>query len=421
MKIIRILLFLILVLLSFSISAITTSRSLAFSDCYLLRAIGSDALYWNPANLTTQHGSFDIPIVNFKFNIENNGLNIHTYNKVTGQFLDDALKDDVLSGFKGHLGFQGSMHSTILGMTLGRIGLGIGVNAVGSGKLSKQYMNLLLYGNSEQDEIVFTKHHNDAEGIAYSDITIGAGDYEISRLVPIYVEKELPPIKIGFSVSALTGLMGFEVSSFNGHFSATDDGINLVQDVTVNEGTFGYGYKGMIGLKSEPINHLEVGLTFDNILGNITWSGSNKKHFAHVEVDSLYISDLNSDIFNPTDSTADMGSFTTILPAEMNIGVLYRFPVASFSVDWRQGFQNSFITSKQPRIAFGAEYLPTKMVPIQFGYSLPNQLEPYRFSYGLGLRFTHFEVGFAVQSCHALVPCNLSRGFTFALHSRVLY
>jgi hypothetical protein len=417
----NIILFLILITINSFAYGFTSSRSLAFSDSYGLRAIGADALYWNPASLNARQKTFDIPITNLQFHLENNGFNIHTYNEISGHYLDDALKEKILSGFKGHLGFESSMHTTILGTTFGKFGLGIGVNASASGKLSKQYLNLLLYGNQEDQEITFTQKHNDAEGIVYSDLTIGSGDYEISKLIPSYAENELPPITFGASLSLLTGIKGFEVSSFRGHFSAGDDGINLVQDIVVKEGTLGFGYKGMVGFKSQPMDHLEVGLTIDNILGNIKWSGDNKIHYEHVDVDSVYIADLDNDIFDPTDSTANYGTFTTKLPAEMNISFLYQLKMASVSLDWKQGFKESFITSRQPRISLGAEYLPSKIVPIQFGYSLPNKFESYQFSYGLGMRLPHFEFGIAVQSSHALVPCNLSRGFTFALHSRVLY
>lgn len=401
--------------------ALSTARSLAFSDSYGLRATGSDALYWNPASLSAKNGSFDIPLVNLQLHMENNGLNIHTYNAVSGHYLSDALKEEILSGFKNHLGFEGHVHSTILGTTYGRIGFGIGINAIGSGKLSKQYLNLLLYGNQGDEEIFFTQKDNDAEGILYSDFTIGSGDYEITKLIPSYEENGFPPVLFGYAVSLLTGLKGYEVASFNGHFSASDNGISLLQDVVYNEGSFGFGYKSMIGFKSQPMDHLEVGLTVDNIFGHIKWSGSNKKHTEHVDADSIYISDLDDDIFNPIDSTETMGTFTTELPPEMNMSFLYHVKSASFSLDWKQGFKESFITSTQPRVALGVEYLPSKMIPLQFGYSFPNKLEPYRFSYGLGLRLPHFEFGISLQSSHALVPCYLSKGLTIALHSRVLY
>lgn len=411
----------IMCLLISTLSAITTPRSIAFSDSYGLRAIGSDALYWNPASLSAKHASLDIPLVNFQFRVDNNGLTIQTYNKVSGQYLDDELKNEILSGLNGQLGFGCDLHTTILGITFKQIGIGLGVNAAGSGKISEQYLKLLLFGNEEDDEITFNQEHNDAEGIVYSDFTIGYGDLEITKLIPSYAEHNLPPVEFGVSISFLTGIKGFEVSSFNGHFSAGDDGVELMQDVAVNEGTLGYGFKGMFGLKSQVMDNLLVGLTFDNLMGHINWNGDNKKHLAHVEVDSVYVSDLEEDIFEPTDTVFTMGSFKTKLPAEMNMSFLYNLKKVSVSLDWKQGFKESFITSSQPRIALGLEYSPISTLPLQIGYSLPNKMEPYRFSYGFGVRSHHFEFGLAVQSSHSVVPCNLSRGVSIALHSRVLY
>lgn len=411
----------VIYLLISSLAAITTPRSLAFADSYGLRAYGSDALYWNPASLVPGKRTFDIPITNLQFRVENNAMSLNTYNSVTGQYIDDDLKDKILSGFKGHLGFNGNVHSTIIGTSFGHMGLGIGVNAIGSARISKQYLNLLFYGNEDSQVMNFTQKHNDGEGVLFSDITLGSGNYEISKLIPPYVKQGLPPVRFGIAVSLLTGIKGYEVTHFNGHFSTEDDGINLIQDTAYNEGTMGFGYKAMIGFKSEPMKNLEVGLTFDNIAGQIKWSGSNKRHYSHVEIDSVYLADLDEDIADPTDSTTSMGTFTTKLPAEMNTSVLYHLGKASFSLDWKQGFRDSFLTTKQPKLSLGVEFLPTKKLPIQFGYSIPTKYEPYRFAYGFGLRFRRFETGFSLQSSHALFPSYLSRGFTFALHSRMLY
>jgi len=394
---------------------------MAFSNSYGLRGYGSDALYWNPALLSEGHRSFDIPITTLDFSVNNNALSLHTYNDVSGQYIDDALKKEILSSFQGHLSFETDVHSTILGTSFGHSGLGIGLNAVGSARLSKRYLNLLLYGNNGDEVINFTKKHTGGEGLAYADITFGSGNYEITKHIPSYADKGLPPVKFGFALSLLTGIKDFQVTDFNGRFSTGDDGIDLVQDITMREGTVGFGYKGLIGFTSTPMKNLEVGLTIDNIAGKINWSNKNKNHEIHMEADSIYIADLNEDLVDQTDTTYTTGDYTTEMPAEFNISSLYHLGKASFSLDWKQGFKESVVTTKQPRISLGAEYILGKIIPLQIGYSLPNANESYKFSYGLGVRSNHFEMGMAFQSSHAVIPCLLSRGFTFSLHSRILY
>jgi len=76
------LLLLLLLLLAAGLNALGVGKALLFSDSFMLRARGSEALYYNPALINERYTDVYLPGVNLGFYVNNNSLDLDTYNFV---------------------------------------------------------------------------------------------------------------------------------------------------------------------------------------------------------------------------------------------------------------------------------------------------------------------------------------------------
>ncbi|HIG16943.1 MAG TPA: hypothetical protein EYQ31_06450 [Candidatus Handelsmanbacteria bacterium] len=84
-------------------------RAMGLAGAYTAMARGAESLYWNPANLALK----DSPKFSFallpgaSYALENNSWSVATYNDFNGNFIDEDMKDEMLSDLdKGGLQFN---------------------------------------------------------------------------------------------------------------------------------------------------------------------------------------------------------------------------------------------------------------------------------------------------------------------------
>lgn len=407
---------LILISLVCSLMAIPTGKSMSMGDSYMMRAWGTEALYWNPARLNSTYQNISLPLINGGFQVVNNSLDLKTYNDfVSLEYLTAEDKEDFLDKIDEKLMLNTEGHYSIYGMTIKNFAFSTSAHYYGSASLSKKYLSLVLYGN-EEEEYTFHKRNNNVAAISFVDLTFGMGDITIKTPKKL---KKMPPIKFGFSSSILIGAADVRTKSYTGNFSSTLDGISATQDVTLGTGMGGLGFKSMLGIVSEPIPHLNLGLTLDNLFGFITWSGNNEDMHYNISIDSVYVSNLSDDLYVDSDSTFSAGSYSTKIPPELRFGSMYSIKQGSISMDYIQGFANSVMTSKRGRVAFGLELLPTPSIPINLGLSLGNKDYPWRMSYGIGFKTRATEFGIGFQCFESLLPGYTNKGLAFSSYLNI--
>jgi hypothetical protein len=413
-----ILLCLVLMLAFSSLPAIKTGKSIFYADSYMLRARGVEAAYWNPANIIAgKYYDLWLPGVNSGVYVSNNALNLDTYNYVMSQDrLDDADKQLILGKMDGSLRASMSGNTSILGFGFANMTISSSVTYLGRMALSEDYLDLLLYGNTEE-EYLFDKSTNDLAALSFVDVTLGMGGFYIP-----FLPEKVPPIRFGFSASALAGVGSVHMEDYNGVIRRSiDSGLYLYQDVNLRTAAGGVGFKGMLGLASNPIPNLEVGLTLDNLFGGITWSMFKEDQKFHFVADSIYIANIDEDFYTQTSERVEIDAFSTELPPELRLGAMWTFPKLSVSTDYVQGFKNSMVTSSVGKLSFGAQLLPVPFLPLSFGISLGNSQNPWRVSYGVSLRSATGEAGIAFQSYDSFIPGPKSKGISFGSFVRLWF
>ena len=399
---------LVLLLVS-SIFGYSTGKSLMYSDSYLLRAQGADALYWNPALLTPNYAGTQIPLANTAFFATNNSLDLATYNHIMGRsFLTEEDKEKLLSKIDTKIAVSSEFHTYLYGNTFGSYALSSSLHLFAKAAVAEKYLDLALNGNTET-EYHFNKSTNNLAALSFVDMSFGRGNMLLPKIHP-----SLPIIKYGYSGSLLFGLQGLRTKQYTGMFSSSYDGLFANQDLVLQSGVAGLGFKGSFGLFSEPIPNLQAGLALDNILGFINWGAQTEDIKYHISMEEVYIADLQDDFYTESKTTVSSDNWTSKLPMELKLATMYKFPKVNLSLDLKQGFGNSIMTSKIARWSLGGEYLFTPIIPIHYGLALGNSEYPWRVSYGMGLRLKTMEFGLGVQSFESIAPGYKSKGISFA-------
>lgn len=409
----RILLFLLIALLALPLLGRSfTGRPMMFAGSYMMRAHGSEANYWNPALLSFDRRDFWWPLLDTGMLMSNNTFDLDFYNRIMekGQISKED-KDLLIKKMEGSLRLNMLSQTSLLGFNLGGVALSSSFHSYNKAALSENYLKLLLYGN-EEDEYLFSNKHNNLASLSFADVTVGMGDLRLP------LPEEYPQIKFGWSASFLLGLHEMKTTRFDGVLRSDFDGLHLDQDIVLRKGLGGFGFKGMIGFAGNVAENLEVGLTLDNILGNIQWVlGKEETHY-RVIADSVYIADLENAYFSTEQEDFKIESYNTRFPMELGLGALYDAKMVSLSADFRQGFGESPLTSKTPSFSFGAEFKQLDFMPIRIGFSTGNSIAPWRVAYSLGFRVKPVELSLGMQSIQSLFPGYKTKGLSFGLSFR---
>lgn len=407
----RYLFLLFLLLLASGLNALGVGKALLFSDSFMLRARGSEALYYNPALINEGYTDVYLPGVNLGFYVSNNSLDLDTYNFVMARdSLTTLDKEYILSRMEKSLSASMEAHFSLFGLTVGNVGLASSAHLYGTSSISRQYLELVLYGN--QDSLyVFTKEDNNLSALSFIDLTFGMGDFR----VPL-PEGWDPNLKVGFSTSLLVGLEDLYTSKFDGRFASGFDGLSLHQDVEMHTGVLGMGFKGMVGAVAEPIPNLKLGLTVDNILGGIRWGLDTKGIRYTLEADSVYVAQLEEDFFTEEDETFEISAYTTELPVEFRLAGMYQLGHSSLSADWVLPSGASAMNFASGTLSLGAEINPLKYFPIHMGMSFGNSKVPPRFSLGAGVITSFGDIGIGFQSFDSLIPGPSSKGISLGTY-----
>lgn len=406
------------------LNAFTNASSMALAGSYSLRANGIEACYWNPANLyDNENTGYELYLLNAGMSLSNNFLSIKLYNDINGDSLTIAKRKDILSKFDNSLNIKSNLRYSLFGYSFNQHSISVGLTATVLGKISKKYLNLVLLGNSDtyDQTYTFTKKNNDFKMLSYADLTYAASTKTLSDIIPsIDYFKWLPEIKIGYSFSFLVGLSEAELTNYSSHFSTTDStGIHLDQNAKARFALGGYGMKMKIGFASEIYNNLNVGITFDNLIGFVKWIGKTQVAEFNVSTDSVFISNLSDNFITQSDTTYAISSYETTLPSILHFGALYKYKKASFSLDWNQNLTTCGIYSCQPEVSFGTEYYVLPYLPLRMGLALGNCDREHKFTYGIGYEVRRFTFNIGLESVSNFIPNSNSKNLSIGITSKL--
>ncbi len=423
----RILLTIACIVLSATAFASTTiPGSALYSDSYLQRCEGVNALYWNPSRLfTNPKGCGDVILLSSQGSFWNNAMDIDLYNKMNGDSISLETRQEFLDDIDGnYFNSNGHFSGILVAWSKGRNAYSVGTHLYADAKISKEYFDLLLTGNDYGEDYHFTKENNDINVLGYGDLSISHGGYPLHELIGKHFDIEMPKVYIGFTLSALFGGVVAEMKEFEGNFSTSADStaLNLDQTIRFRYGSGGIGMKGLVGLSVEDlVENLSLGFTIDNLPGFIAWGATTKDKYYHISADSVNISEADADTIENEEETKDGETYTTEFPMIFNLGACYTWDDLSVSIDWKQSPEQSIVSSDKPFIALAGEYIIADLVPFRIGYSYDARYDAYSMTYGIGVHTPKFDIDYAIQTYEQIFPSGKAKGSGYSLQLRLKY
>lgn len=339
--------------------AYLNARTVALSGSLVGWQGGLDAVYLNPASAYREFSRRQFDVAGLSARAVNNAFTVNDYNHYSGAYLNDADKAYLLDQVpESGLSLSASAGVQAASFWASPVAVTMWSEGVAEGSLSKDAVELLLYGNSTMD----TVNLNGTEAESYVTASLGfTYAFRAAR-----IGNGL--LSAGATLRYVKGLWVEEVSESHGEFITAASGIDAEAQLLARTATGGRGAAADLGIL---LDHSDwtFGLSAVNALGWVHWSGKPEAHEISFSVDSVSLLTADDDRVQSHDSTYDIAAFTTRLPTTMRVGACHRMPRLSLMAQWEQGLGNSTGTSTSPRLSGGTEWKLSSAVPVRAGLS----------------------------------------------------
>jgi hypothetical protein len=361
-------------------------------------ARGVDAFAWNPANLAlTYENRLELNLIGFNLNAANSALSIDDYKRYFteeghGGHWDEQEIEELLDLIpEDGLDANGDAHANVLGLLFGRYGLSIQGIGKSLGVIPKSMLELSLKGNQEQfKEFSFTSFDGDG---------FSAAKLSLSLSHPIEFKKFFKEFGIGLNANYYMGVAVVEVTQAEGSLITTEEAIVSTMDVVSRTGQGGSGFGFDLGAAGKINDDWTVSMVLKNMFAGITWTQNLEQNRTTFTVDSITIDNFGELDSAVTTTTTSIGEFRTTLPLVFHFGIAYDVREnLKVALDVEQAFGNNLGYSDKAQIAIGAEYKPTRFVPLRMGMTIGGKYK-YMFGLGLGIHvgFVNLDLAYAMH------------------------
>jgi hypothetical protein len=387
---------LLLLLLSFDLARSrgeSDARAIGMGGAYTALARDLDAPSWNPANLGLSDGkSFSLNMLNVGLKFKNNSFSLDDYNRYNGKFLTDSDKEEIINsipvdGLSLDLGAEAStMNFSVGNFAVTYKGLG-----VSSFTLDRDPFILMLLGNAVLRDLSI----RDTRGEAYA---LGDAALSYGQAIRRWDGGEMC---VGASVHYLRGLAYEKVAEAEGGVSTTDTGFVGSGQMILRSSLGGQGYATDMGLAIRFEDSWFFSAVWQNMAGKMIWNHKNEDYLMKFNMRPVTVNDLTDEnlrdsLVTSSDTTYDIGTFSSKLTPAFRLGLSRTFRKVIISMDWEQNLFNGPGVGVNPRLATGVEYSPCKQLPLRTGLAFGGaQGTIYSLGFGVKTGRVTFDLGAA--------------------------
>ncbi len=384
------------------------ARSIAMAGSYTAVARGYESVGLNPANLAlADRPNTSVGLFGFGSLINNNAFSKGDYNKYNGSHLTDQDKQDILDKIPTDgLEFKGNTGATALSVSHGPFAFSTVVEAGGRGNLSKDVVDLAFFGNKVGETVVIDDA--DGEGIAHVDFNLSYG-----RKVRSF---DWGKVTAGLTFKYIRGIAVFDITQADASATTNYDGVNADGSMTVRSSTGGSGYGFDIGAAANYGEDWVFSFGIKNLVSNISWNNETRETEYFFDVAGFTVETADEDTTVVSDEIEhSIGSFSTSLAPEVNIGASHTYGDFLLASDLKLGLRDKFGSTTTPEISVGGEYQALSYLPLRAGLSLGG-LHGSSLSLGGGVNISsfYFDIGWA--SSGTVLP-KFGKGMAFAVSS----
>ena len=384
------------------------ARSIAMAGSYTAVARGYDAIAFNPANLgLPDKPGTQLQLFAFGSTLNNNSFSMSDYEEYNGAYLSESDKRKILSKIPSEgLEFRGNSAASALAFTYGPLAVSTTVEAAGTGTLSKDVVDLAFFGNKIGETVSID--NADAEGLAHGDLNLAYG-----RRIKSY---DWGDIAAGVNLKYIYGIACIDVSESSGSATTEIDGINADGSILVRSATGGSGFGFDIGVAATYREDWVFSAGLKNLASSISWDKDAKETEYTFEAISLTAESASEDSTVVSDEVErSVGSFSTSLAPQVNLGGTYTIGKFLLASDLKFGLKDKAGVSTTPEISVGSEFHQFSFMPLRAGVSFGG-VHGTSLGLGGGFRLSSFYIDLAWASSGTLLP-SFGRGLSLAISS----
>ena len=345
-------------------------------------ALGANAPFWNPANLSLSPKSdFSMNVFAFGAYLKNNSFTRRDYNHYNGAYLDSKAKKNVLDlvSPKG-LTLDARAGAQFLSFAYGPMAFSSTIISSGKVQVDKELFDLILFGNERNRQYNFQPANGDA--ITYSS-------FAFSFSLPINTGLSWMAWEgVGVSIKYLRGFQYIKVLNAKAVTLTDFQGTTFHGSAILQHAKTGHGFGFDLGCVATIAQKYRIGIVLENVPAVIRWSKGTEETCAKFRVDSLSVERLQDVDFDSViihqDSVYAVAPFSKRLPAILKFGAATTLGDFIVTVDFEQGFRETALSDLTPFFALGTEWRRLKFLRLRSGISIGGYAG-FALSWGMGL------------------------------------
>lgn len=340
--------------------AYLNARALALSGTLSAWQGGVDAVHLNPAAAYREGERRQLEVAGLSARAVNNSFTVRDYNHYSGAYLTESDKQYLLDRVpESGLTLQASAGAQAASLWASPVAVTIWSEGVAEGTLSRDAVELLLYGNSTMDTVILTGTE------AESYVTASMGFTYALPALSLWGGT----VAAGATLRYVKGLWVEEITESHGQFITATTNIDADAHLLARTASGGRGMAADLGFLLDHPSGWNFGLSATNLLGSVHWDGEPEAYLVSFTVDSVSLLNASDDRVQSQDSTYAIAPFTTRLPTTVRMGASRSWQRISFLGQWEQGLGNGTGSNTSPRLSGATEWLLSRAIPLRAGLS----------------------------------------------------
>jgi hypothetical protein len=387
--------------------AFQSARALALAGSPVADPVGLESVAINPAGLQRHQTRLQLDLLGISTQVHNNSFTIGDYNRYSGAFLDDSDKAYLLNKVPADgLTLDARAGAQAISFMAAPLAVTFTSSAAADGNISRDALELLLYGNATLDSVSLTG----TEAETYLTAAVGVSYAQpVARMMG-------GTLTAGATLRYVKGLWIEEVSESQGQLITSAYGIDGDAYLAARTASGGGGVSADLGFMLDLVGGWTLATSVTNLLGTVNWSGNPEGHLITFAVDSLSVLNAGDDnLMTSDDSTYAIESFSTRLPAVLRLGASRQTGQMTWMGQWEQGLNQVAGGTTSPRISGGLEWWATGTFPLRAGLAAGGGGD-IGASGGSGVHagVFYFDIGFGLASGPVW---GQAKGFELALNT----
>jgi hypothetical protein len=359
---------------------------------------------WNPANLALEGPRMSIGIAGAAVDLHNNAFSLDHYNEVSGGTLSEADKNRILTEIPTDgLRVHADVRASALGWQYGSFALTFQGLGGASGRMDRDFFELVLMGNEIGQSVSFTK--TEGEGYATAAATL-------SGAFPILTNYS-SRLSAGANVRYLRGIYEAHIEDAGGSLVTTLAEIEGGAHASLVSATDGNGYGMDLGFTLQAPRGWVFGLVVDNLISQMRWTGDPERRTWSIMADTLNITseDLDAAVVDQ-DTTVTIAPYRTRLPRRLRLGASNHWGNFLVAVDVVQGLESRAGVHTRPLLNTGLQYDKLSWLQPRCGLSFGG-IYGSAAAIGVGVKLGAWRLDLAALNRGRILP-NDTRGLGLA-------